>query len=56
MTNREMAQSHEVFRKACELAETPATKRQAAKFNQKRGRAYEKHHEARRALAQPDAA
>ena len=41
MTNREYAKKERSFIKACELAEIPATGRQASKYRRERGKAYE---------------
>jgi len=40
MTNREFAKKNRAFIKACELAEIPATGRQASKYRRERGKAY----------------
>lgn len=42
-TNQDYANTQDHFRKACELAGTPATARQASKFRMKKGLAYEAH-------------
>jgi hypothetical protein len=42
-TNADYAAQQEHFKKACELAGTPATARQASKFRAKKGLAYEAH-------------
>lgn len=39
-TNRTFAETNQAFKKACERAGTPATKRQASKFRNERGIAY----------------
>lgn len=39
-TNRLFADSNDLFKKACELAGTPVTKRQASKFRNGRGCAF----------------
>ena len=41
MTNHEFSKKDATFKKACELAEIPATGRQASKFRRKRGKAYD---------------
>ena len=41
MTAAEFASKSEVFRAACEMAETKPTKRQARKWRQRRGLAWE---------------
>jgi len=41
MTNKEFSQRDVTFKKACELAEIPATGRQASKFRRKKGKAYD---------------
>ena len=41
MTNQDFANSDPLFRKACELAHVDPSKRQASKWNSKRGRARE---------------
>jgi len=46
MNNREFSQKDSVFKKACELANTPATSRQASKFRNHIGLAYDKRKEA----------
>lgn len=40
-SNRKMAEKDPIFRKACELAGVQPTKRQASKWRNKRGRAYD---------------
>lgn len=47
--NKDM-QNNEVFRRACSLANTPVTKRQASKYSRKRGIAYRYIHQARNEL------
>jgi hypothetical protein len=42
-TNADYAATQEHFKKACEMAETPATARQASKFRMGKGIAYEAH-------------
>lgn len=41
VTNAQFAKNDPTFAKACELAEVEPTKRQASKFRNKRGAAYE---------------
>lgn len=41
MTNREFAKKDQPFIKACELAQIPATGRQASKYRRERGKAYD---------------
>lgn len=45
-TNREFSSRNELFQVACELAGVPATKRQASKWRNRRGRAYAVRHQA----------
>ena len=40
VTNQEFAKSNDLFKKECELAEVKPTKRQAGKFRNKRGKAF----------------
>lgn len=44
-------QENPIFTKACELAGIPATRRQASKFNMRRGLAYAHVHTAKRAAS-----
>lgn len=48
-TNAEIAAHNPIFKKACELAGITPTKRQASKWNNKRGAAWQKRNEALRA-------
>lgn len=41
MTNRSFANFNDPFIKLCEMAGTPSTKRQASKFRNKRGKAWD---------------
>ena len=45
-TNADYANSQDHFKKACEEAGIPATARQASKFRNKKGQAYEAHRKA----------
>ncbi len=49
-TNASFAEHNPVFRKACELARVEATPRQASKWRNRRGQAYEHRHAAVRFL------
>jgi hypothetical protein len=51
-THKEYAGTDKLFITACTLAETPATKRQAAKWRQCRGKAWAKREEAVRRHAE----
>lgn len=46
VTNRDLAAGNHLFKRACELAKVPATKRQASKWRNRRGQAYAQRHEA----------
>lgn len=46
LTNRRVAAESPIFRRACALANVEPTKRQASKWRNKRGRAYEMRNEA----------
>lgn len=41
MTNKEYAEKDVNFKKCCEAAGVPATKRQASKFRNKKGKAFQ---------------
>lgn len=52
MNNREFSQSDLIFKKACEEAGVKATKRQASKFRNGKGRAFSKKNLAKRLVEQ----
>ena len=55
MTNREIAENNPTFRRACELAGIPATKRQAGKWERQTGIARQYRNQALSQIAQEKA-
>lgn len=51
MYNQDYANTNEVFRKACELADIPATSRQASKFRNEKGLAHTNRNSAKKLIA-----
>lgn len=49
VTNEEFTRNS-LFKRACELAKVPATRRQASKWRNRRGQAYAQRHEAAKPL------